>query len=91
MEGGFAAGSGGGFSEPSIDALFASGSGKAHSNPPWDAGHPAGQLYDVHADPGETTDRWSDQPEVVAALYDQLRAICRDEGSGLPFDVKVSA
>ncbi|MDG4825567.1 arylsulfatase [Asanoa sp. WMMD1127] len=85
----FAEGSGGGFSEPSIDALFASGSGKAHANPPWDADHPTGQLYDVHADPFETTDRWADEPEVVAGLYDQLREICRDESSGLPFDVKV--
>ncbi|MEV4539494.1 arylsulfatase [Asanoa sp. NPDC049518] len=87
----FASGSGGGFSEPSIDALFASGSGKAHDNPPWDADHPTGQLYDVAADPGETTDRWAAEPEVVAALYDQLRAICRDETSGFPFDVKVSS
>ncbi|MEV0715532.1 arylsulfatase [Asanoa sp. NPDC050611] len=87
----FAPGSGGGFSEPSIDALFASGSGKAHSNPPWDARHPVGQLYDVHADPGETTDLWATEPDVVASLYDQLRAICRDESSGLPFDVQVPA
>jgi arylsulfatase A len=87
----FATGSGGGFSEPSIDALFASGSGKAHSNPPWDADHPVGQLYDVAADPGETTDLWATEPAVVAALYAQLQDICRDETSGLPFDVPVPA
>ena len=40
----FAEGSGGGFSEPSIDALFGSGSGRAHSAPPWDRTHVAGQL-----------------------------------------------
>ncbi|MFI7430822.1 arylsulfatase [Micromonospora sp. NPDC049836] len=86
----FAPGSGGGFSEPSIDALFSSGSGKAHENPPWDADHPRGQLYDISADPRETTDRWDSEPEVVAALYDQLRGICRDETSGLAFDVPLS-
>ncbi len=83
----FAPGSGGGFSEPSISALFSSGSGKAHENPPWDADHPDGQLYDVHADPAETTNRWHDSPDVVRALYDDLRKICTDETSGLPFNV----
>ena len=85
----FASGSGGGFSEPSISALFASGSGKAHANPPWDAEHPLGQLYDLSADPGETVNRWSAEPAVVATLYDRLREICRDESSGLPFGVPV--
>jgi arylsulfatase A-like enzyme len=85
----FASGSGGGFSEPSISALFASGSGKAHANPPWDAEHPLGQLYDLSADPGETVNRWSTEPAVVATLYDRLREICRDESSGLPFGVPV--
>jgi arylsulfatase A-like enzyme len=83
----FAEGSGGGFSEPSIGALFSSGSGKAHANPPWDADHPAGQLYDIYADPGETTNLWDTHPAVVADLYATLRQICRDESSGLPFDV----
>ena len=83
----FALGSGGGFSEPSVDALFASGSGRAHSNPPWDADHPEGQLFDLSADPYETTDLWSERVDVVAQLYPTLKAICRDESSGLPFDV----
>lgn len=86
----FAAGPGGGFSEPSIMSLFDSGSGKAHTAPPWDAAHPAGQLYDLDADPGETTNRWDAEPEVVAAMYDEARRICRDESSGLPFDVALT-
>lgn len=85
----FAPGSGGGFSEPSIDALFSTGTGKAHANPVWDAAHPDGQLYDVRTDPGETTNLWADRPEVVADLYAVLRSICHDESSGLPFDVPV--
>jgi len=85
----FAPGSGGGFSEPSIDALFRSGSGRAHANPPWDATHPQGQLYDLTADPGEAANLWDERPEVVAALYAALREVCRDESSGLPFDVPV--
>jgi arylsulfatase A-like enzyme len=85
----FAAGSGGGFSEPSITALFSSGSGKAHANPPWDAEHPDGQLYDLVSDPGETLSRWHDEPAAVARLYATAQAICRDESSGLPFGVPV--
>ncbi|GAA3209798.1 sulfatase family protein [Dactylosporangium siamense] len=85
----FAPGSGGGFSEPSISNLFASGSGKAHANPPWDASHPDGQLYDVSVDPGETMNLWDASPNVVSSLYQQLRTICRDEDSGLPFDVSL--
>ncbi|WP_433205562.1 sulfatase family protein [Dactylosporangium sp. CS-047395] len=87
----FSAGSGGGFSEPSISDLFATGTGKAHAAPPWDAEHPQGQLYDVSADPRETTNLWDARPEVVAALYDRLREICRDPANGLPFDVGLSA
>ena len=87
----FAAGSGGGFSEPSITSLFSSGSGRAHANPPWDAGHPDGQLYDLLADPGETRNRWHDEPAVVADLYATLRGICRHESNGLPFDVPIGA
>jgi arylsulfatase A len=87
----FAAGSGGGFSEPSIGALFASGSGKAHANPPWDADHPEGQLYDLDADPHETVNRWHDEPATVAALYATLQGICRDQTSGLPFGVPLRA
>jgi arylsulfatase A len=86
----FCLGSGGGFSEPSISDLFATGTGKAHTAQPFDAAHPDGQLYDMAADPYETTNLWDREPAVVAALYDTLRGICRDESSGLPFDVRVS-
>jgi len=85
----FAPGSGGGFSEPSIDALFSAGSGRAHSNPPWDAHHPDGQLFDVKTDPYETINRWASEPDVVAAMYEFLKQVCRDESSGLQFDVDV--
>lgn len=82
----FSAGAGGGFSEPSIKALFRSGTGKAVETQLWDAAHPDGQLYDVSADPRETTNLWATRPDVVAELYDELKAICHDESSGLPFD-----
>ncbi|MEV0800305.1 arylsulfatase [Kribbella sp. NPDC050281] len=82
----FAPGSGGGFSEPSISALFSAGSGKAHANPAWDADHPDGQLYDLSTDPTETTNLWSTEPDTVAALYTQLQSICQSESSGLPFN-----
>ncbi|TCC63294.1 arylsulfatase [Kribbella pittospori] len=83
----FAPGSGGGFSEPSISALFSAGSGKAHANPAWDADHPDGQLYDLSTDPTESTNLWSTQPETVTTLYTQLQSICQSDSSGLPFDV----
>jgi len=85
----FADGPGGGFSEPSIRQLFTSGEGTAHPVPPWDADHPLGQLYDIVDDPAETTNLWSDHPAVAARLYDELKAICGDESSGLPFDVPI--
>jgi arylsulfatase A len=83
----FTAGAGGGFSEPSIGDLFKSGSGTALASAPWDAAHPDGQLYDLAADPDETTNRWQDEPSVVAAMYEDLKRICCDPSSGLPFDV----
>ncbi|MGH3746840.1 MAG: sulfatase family protein [Micromonosporaceae bacterium] len=83
----FAAGSGGGFSEPSITSLFSSGSGQAHMSTPWGAQNPAGQLYDLVADPYETRNLWDAEPAVVAAMYADLKRICADESSGLPFDV----
>ena len=86
----FASGPGGGFSEPGIRSLFDSGTGRAHTSPPWDAEHPAGQLYDLDADPGETTDRWDAEPSVAARMYDEIRQICHDESSGLPFDVPLT-
>ncbi|WP_433076764.1 hypothetical protein ACQP1P_32775 [Dactylosporangium sp. CA-052675] len=39
----------------------------------------------------EIANLWDAHPAVVAALYAQLREICRDPGSGLPFDVGLSA
>jgi arylsulfatase A len=83
----FAPGPGGGFSEPTIAALFDSGTGRAHRSLPWDAEHPDGQLYDLAADPGETDNRWSQEPATVRTMYDQLKTICGDRSSGLPFDV----
>jgi arylsulfatase A-like enzyme len=35
-------------------------------------GGPGGQLYDLDADPGETNNRWSDEPAVVARLEARL-------------------
>jgi arylsulfatase A-like enzyme len=87
----FAAGPGGGFSEPTIASLFDSGTGRAHRSIPWGAEHPDGQLYDLSADPGETRNRWEDEPDVVAQLYDELRSICGDPANGLPFDVPLGA
>lgn len=46
-------------------------------------GAPSGQLYDLAADPGETCNRFHEQPEVVAhlsRLFDELR----DRGSSRP-------
>jgi arylsulfatase A-like enzyme len=83
----FAAGSGGGFSEPTIGSLFSSGAGTAHQTPPWDADHPGGQLYDMTADPDETQNLWHREPAVVARLFGVLAGICRDETSGFPVDV----
>jgi arylsulfatase A-like enzyme len=83
----FAAGPGGGFSEPTIGALFDSGTGRAHRSLPWDAAHSQGQLYDLVTDPGEMHNRWTDDPAVVADLYEQLKTIVADPVNGLPLDV----
>lgn len=83
----FAGGSGGGFSEPTIGSLFASGTGTSHESQPWDVDHPAGQLYDLAADPQETTNLWDQDRAIAAEMYATLKVICRDESSGLPFDV----
>ncbi len=87
----FCLGSGGGFSEPSISDLFATGTGNAHAAQPFDAAHPEGQLYDMESDPAETTNLWAESPDVVASLYQELKKICRDSTSGLPFDVPVGS
>jgi len=53
----------GGFSAPS-------------SVPPKDGGdQPQGQLYNLASDPGETTNRWLDEPEVVRALSQELETL----------------
>ena len=83
----FSSGSGGGFSEPTIETLFSAGTGTPHPSPPWDAEHPDGQLYDLSADPGETTNLWHAEPGVAAEMYGLARRITRDESNGLPFDV----
>lgn len=87
----FSAGSGGGFSEPSIQDLFATGSGKAHPAPPWDNEHPDGQLYDVTDDPYERMNLWHQRPDVAARMYDQLRDICATPSSGFNFEVDLSS
>ncbi len=46
-------------------------------------GGPMGQLYDLEADPGETRNRWSDKPEIVARLTDLLRRY-RQQGRSAP-------
>ncbi len=38
-------------------------------------GEPPGQLYDLYTDPAETTNRYAEQPTVVAALRAELEAI----------------
>jgi arylsulfatase A-like enzyme len=86
----FADGSGGGFSEPSIGALFDTGSGTAHSAPPWDAHHPAGQLYDLAADPGQLVNLWGVEAQVARRLYALTTGITGDPANGLPFDVPVA-
>ncbi len=40
--------------------------------------------------PGETTNSWDVEGEVVAGMYDELQQICGDESSGLPFDVSLA-
>ncbi|GAA0710978.1 hypothetical protein GCM10010199_07870 [Dactylosporangium roseum] len=40
---------------------------------------------------GSVIDLRSERPDVMAALYSRLKEICRDESSGLPFDVRVTA
>lgn len=83
----FSPGSGGGFSEPSISALFSGGTGRAHVAPAWDADHPRGQLYDLEADPYERDDQWVQRPDIAGELY---RIACRttaDPANGLPFGV----
>jgi arylsulfatase A len=87
----FASDSGGGFSGPAIGSLFTSGTGAAPSPAPWDAEHPDGQLYDMAADPRETTNLWKSEPGLVAELYAELTGLCGDESSGLPADVRLGA
>ncbi len=46
-------------------------------------GEPPGQLYDLQADPGETTNRYAERPEVVAELSGLLQRYRRE---GRSFD-----
>lgn len=66
----------GGFSEP--------------AGRPCDASQGVGQLYDVQADPGETINRWHERPEIVRALYAELKEIAGGPASGLSFDIHFS-
>ena len=50
--------------------------------PPADA--PEGQLYDLAADPGETTNLYGDHPEVVERLADRLERLRGARGSRTP-------
>jgi arylsulfatase A-like enzyme len=49
------------------------------------AGGPAGQLYDLAADPGETRNRWLDEPAVVERL-ESLLARCQQQGYSRPHE-----
>ncbi|MHC4910022.1 MAG: sulfatase-like hydrolase/transferase, partial [Planctomycetota bacterium] len=51
------------------------------------AGEPGGQLYDLAADPGETTNVWADHPQVVARLTATLERYRTDDRS-TPLPVK---
>jgi hypothetical protein len=42
------------------------------------------KLYDLKADPSETTDLSASQPEKVSALTAKLLDWCRDVGAALP-------
>jgi arylsulfatase A-like enzyme len=57
---------------------------------PCDARQHVGQLYDVAVDPGETTDCWDERPEVVRALYGELKEIAGGPASGLSFDIDLA-
>ncbi|QDP95022.1 arylsulfatase [Microlunatus elymi] len=73
---------------------FTTGSGAGFTEPKgvaFDEDHPVGQLYDLDRDPYETTDLWSQRPEVVAEGYRRLQQICRTPDSGLPFGVTLPA
>jgi len=47
------------------------------------ADHPPGELYDLQADPGEQTNLWNQQPEVVGRLVELLQKYQR-EGRSAP-------
>jgi arylsulfatase A-like enzyme len=49
------------------------------------AGGPAGQLYDLDRDPGETTNRWLEEPETVARLESLLRRY-QQQGYSRPYE-----
>ena len=47
------------------------------------ADHPAGELYDIQADPGETTNLWNKHPEIVQRLVTLLQT-CQKNGRSVP-------
>jgi len=56
-----------------VDKLGSHGFSEPHNVVPR-PGDPAGQLYDLATDPGETRNRWLDEPGIVARLRAQLEA-----------------
>ena len=54
-----------------IDGLGSGGFSEPHRAEP-EPGGPAGQLYDLEADPGEQRNLFRDRPEVVARLSERL-------------------
>ena len=69
--------------------VLGSGSGgfSAPRGRPCDATMAEGQLYDVAKDPDERTNVWSEHPDVIRALYGELKRIVGGPASGLSFDV----
>ncbi len=69
--------------------VMGSGSGgfSAPSGQPCGAGAQEGQLYDLAADPGETTNLWGVRQDLVRQLYKELKSIAGGPASGLSFDV----
>lgn len=67
-------------------AIFHLGSGgfSQPKNEPPVAGGPTGQLYNLHDDPGETRNLWSENPQAVEKLSDLLERYKREGRSRSP-------
>lgn len=50
----------------------------------YDAKHPIGRIYDIDADPQETTDLWDQRPDLVAQAHRMLCEITAGADSGFP-------